>query len=1056
MSEVHILRPPYHKGKNFCANPVVKYGIPKEADSRLNPKVVGTPVWESYWNEQIFYIHNGYQTGGLYIPGRYYYYLNFNTMATVSGMIAPDVVDLHLELSLLIDYVKANKLNIICAKKRRAGISEFTQKAVIDYGFRFTNGAYQAGIAAGQEIYAQDLIKKWKSAESLLPPELRIKKLKDNSDEILAGYRSKNEAGELVEGGTRNTIYLATMGRNPALFKGKFLNDVIAEECGEFEKLQAFYAHTRPCIMDGSRQKGTMFFYGCVCAGTKVWDNKGNLINIEDLKQHQGILGFSGEGISKEGISWIKPPAKKPCYRITTSGGNILECSEDHPLMWAKNYWVASHGLKKTTFKRAHEVKVGDQLMLIDKVNVFGTKKMWKPRFIGLMIGDGNISLNGGPNIGSCDKGVQDYIEANFEFCITKSFITKKGDLYKNYSLRKIIPHLKESGIYGLVKQNKRLPKNIGEYDKESLADLLGGYFDTDGNVKYHKKHGFSIVLTSAVKELLEEVKFQLTKFGIGSCIVKEMRNEQTSGYKSSQDHIYRLYISKIKSVIRFKENIKLLCEHKQKALEIIDIKRTGRMSQDKYLFELNEENNKGECYVGMDHVSGLRHETVTKVEFIGEKDIYNLTADVTHTYLANNFVTGNTGGNMNKGGKEFETMWEEADDNNFIRFLIPATRFHKPYYGGYSEDGEPASVIPNLLETYRPHELIGVEDIKAAEEDILKERNDILRSRNMSKYQEHLRDYPLTKEDIFAISVNNDFDGEILSDQKNAISSNPTKYIRCQLDWVKELDGEIKSPLEVVLRYDNQISEDGPCILIHQDHLSPSKNWVNLYCAGIDSYDQDRAKTSKSKGAMCVLVRRNDISGMMKMAPVATICIRPPRKEQFYEMCLKLSIFYNLNGSVLIDVANKLIFEYFEDRGYQSCLAYRPKKFESEDSQQTNIFGIHLNNYSKPLMVGIMQSAIIDHGKQIWFPELITQLANYNQVTIGSDNDLADAYGIALMQNSNEIVPARNKRDYEDKDVFQFREWGTDAEGNKVPIVKEQQKIISLEQDLPGRFLSL
>ncbi len=676
MPEAHIPRPHYYKGKNFVPNPVVKYGIPKEADSRLNPKVIGTPVWEAYWNEQIFYCKNGIQTGGLFIPGRMYWYLNFNTMATVRGMIAPDFVDLHLELAYLVDYAKANKMNIICAKKRRAGISEFTQKAVIDYGFRFTNGAYQAGIAAGAEIYAQDLIKKWKAAESLLPPELRIKKLKDNSDEILAGYKVKNEVGELVDGGTRNTIYLATMGRNPALFKGKFLNDVIAEECGEFEKLQAFYAHTRPCVMDGSKQVGTMFFYG--------------------------------------------------------------------------------------------------------------------------------------------------------------------------------------------------------------------------------------------------------------------------------------------------------------------------------------------------------------------------------------------TGGNMNKGGKEFEIMWEEADNNNFIRFLIPATRFHKPFYGGYSEDGIPASVIPNLLETHKPYEVYGVEDFKAAEIDILEERNTILRSKNMEKYQEHLRDYPLTKEDLFSMTVSNDFDSEILNDQKNAISSVSSKYVRCQLDWVKDKDGEIKTPKEVKLRFDNEVSEDGCCILIHKDHLTPLKDWANLYCAGIDSYDQDRAKTSKSKGAMCVLIRRNDVPGMMQLAPVATICIRPPRKEIFYEMCLKLAIFFNLQQSVLIDVANKLIFEYFIDLGYTNCLAYRPKKFESEDSQQTNVFGVHLNNYSKPLMVGIMQSAIIDQGKQIWFPDLIKQLANYNQVTIGSDNDLADAYGIALMQNSNESTPARNNKDYEDKNVFQLKEWGTDAYGNKVPIVAEPQKIISLEQDVPGRFLSL
>ena len=72
MSDGIILRPPYYKGKGYCTNPIVINGIPKEADSRRDKKVIGTVAWEKFWEEQLHYIHNGYQTGGLWIPGRYY------------------------------------------------------------------------------------------------------------------------------------------------------------------------------------------------------------------------------------------------------------------------------------------------------------------------------------------------------------------------------------------------------------------------------------------------------------------------------------------------------------------------------------------------------------------------------------------------------------------------------------------------------------------------------------------------------------------------------------------------------------------------------------------------------------------------------------------------------------------------------------------------------------------------------------------------------------------------------------------------------------------------
>ena len=43
---------------------------------------------------------------------------------------------------------------------------------------------------------------------------------------------------------------------------------------------------------------------------------------------------------------------------------------------------------------------------------------------------------------------------------------------------------------------------------------------------------------------------------------------------------------------------------------------------------------------------------------------------------------------------------------------------------------------------------------------------------------------------------------------------------------------------------------------------------------------------------------------------------------------------------------------------------------------------------------------------------ELIDQLGNYDEVEIGSDNDLADAYGIALVQDKSfDVIPKTKKR---------------------------------------------
>src|ERR1700756_686707 len=105
---MNILRPPYIKTKNFCPNPIVKYGLPRYADSINNPNCVGTPDHQKFWEQELTRILHGYTTGGITIPGRYYYYINYATFNTVMGTIHPHVDDLHLEMAYFVDWCKAN------------------------------------------------------------------------------------------------------------------------------------------------------------------------------------------------------------------------------------------------------------------------------------------------------------------------------------------------------------------------------------------------------------------------------------------------------------------------------------------------------------------------------------------------------------------------------------------------------------------------------------------------------------------------------------------------------------------------------------------------------------------------------------------------------------------------------------------------------------------------------------------------------------------------------------------------------------------------------------
>lgn len=240
-----IPKPPYIKGKGFNPAPLVTDGIPDYADSVKNPKVVGTPEYETFWQEQLYRCMNGYQTGGIFLPGRFYYYMNFNAMLTINGVINPDYCDLHLQLCLIIEWCKKNQKKLVIGKKRRAGVSEFTQKAVIDHGFRFKL-TYQGGIAAGKKIYAEDFMQKWGDSESLLLPELKVNWLLNNPEEVVSGY-VVSEYGKDVEKNNGRKLYVRTMHSDANMFKGLFLNDVVAEESGEFANLCEFISATEDC-----------------------------------------------------------------------------------------------------------------------------------------------------------------------------------------------------------------------------------------------------------------------------------------------------------------------------------------------------------------------------------------------------------------------------------------------------------------------------------------------------------------------------------------------------------------------------------------------------------------------------------------------------------------------------------------------------------------------------------------------------------------------------------------------------------------------------------------
>lgn len=665
-----IPRPKYIKGKGYCPNPIVVYGIPPEADSKNYPNVWGTSAWEQFWIEQLYYIHNGYQTGGLWIPGRYYYYMNFTVMNDPDlGAINPDNTDLHLELAYFIDYCKKNGKNLMIPKGRRRGISEASHPMIIDYGYRFSPDKWQGGVAAGHSLPINDFITKWQFAETNLPAELYIGTLKADDKEIKAGWDQKNELNSWQEYGVPSTIYLRTMGKNPNMFKGLYLKDVVVEEVGEFENFMEFWRGTKETLMSGQKQVGSAFVYG--------------------------------------------------------------------------------------------------------------------------------------------------------------------------------------------------------------------------------------------------------------------------------------------------------------------------------------------------------------------------------------------TGGRIDKGSRDFKKAWEIEDDydwckaNNFERFVVDGRRFY--FFGGASSVHKRLPEDSELYKLYKPYQLIGVEDTEAAEKDILKRRKELLDNHDLAGYNTFVQENPINEQEIFRKTGTNNFDTLLINNQIDTIRRMPNlPYSLYRLEWVKDSKtGMLKQPLEVQIIPLKSHEDQTVCVKIIDGPLGlPNKNYTNRTCAGIDSYNVDQSNNSKSLGGMCVLDR------VTKM-PIAIIRCRPKVKETFYELCLKLSVYYGMMNNVLGDIASDGIINHFNNAGCYGYLADRPKKLESLTSEQKHSKWMRLTTYSKGIMIGFMQFHLNNHHDKILFPELLSEIADYDEETVESDNDLADAYGIALCQDFQFEVKPRDESENAMPDRFVLPTFVDDGRGG-MRLKGATESLKHIQQDNP------
>lgn len=799
----------------------------------------------------------------------------------------------------------------------------------------------QTLIGASDSKYINNLNKHLKIGLEYLPGKMEIGKVmypaplsKKYSGswiagkDIIAKYEEKIGGKWEVKGSGSGFLH-RTFKDNEFAANGTRYGFGLVDEVGFMGNLIEVLGQLHECTTVDGEKYGTIWM--CVCEGTKVWTRDGRLVNIEDLKQEDGIIGWDESTKSSSPTSIVRmfPPSDKECYRLTTNTGRVLECSHDHPILWSRiDYGSRPRSkdnpcnrkfIKKTVFKEASEIKVGDQVAIAESVEVFGTSTIWEPRFVGMLIGDGSYGLDSTPVLSNCDPELNDYIDNKFDTVTEKSYITKDGRLYRETRIRKICPELRKLGIYGQTKLAKRLPEIITSCDKQTILELLGGFYDTDGHVTIDKNGKAQIGLTSSSKDLLEEVRLLLQKLGIHGSIQTCLPRKEN---RLDRNVYYKLVIADNRSLLLFSDNIKLLVKYKQEKLNII-----SAVYRDRPIRQSGS-------------IEGLRFERVVSVESIGVKQVYNLTAAGHNTYMANGIVTHNTGTGGDMDGGATEAVKKV--------FYKPASQQCLEFDDVFENSGRKIGFfVPAWMALDEFRDELGNVNKELALKKLTKERSIAIKG-DKNSYNMLLQMKPLVPSEAFLSSGGNIFNRpELQSHIKDMESSTDgytkgrwgnliqqsTNHVVFEDDFSNKL-----RPCEYPLE---EKHDKTGCVVVWEEPIDNPP--YGYYIASLDPYAKDQAPNSVSVGSMFIM-KRCMVGGASFDEIVAEYSGRPETLSEFYDNCRKLLIYYN---AICLFENNVEGFKtYMQNRNSLHLLAKEPTALKKNKIDAVaNVYGWNTNN---------------------------------------------------------------------------------------------------------------
>jgi len=301
---------------------------------------------------------------------------------------------------------------------------------------------------------------------------------------------------------------------------GKKDADLIAKELGKFVEKAVEKGHDRKLIQDLSDQIEAFGRYGfnkCLPGDTEVLDaSTGRLVRIEDLYHRRASLGSVATcdvGALKLGhgeVADVVDNGVKPVFRLRTESGREIQATDNHPFLTFDGW------------RQLGELKPGTHVAVPRALPVEGAAEWPEHEVIALghLLAEGNLCHPHSVYFYSTDADeVADYVAAAEAFPNTRCTVADHRGCASVYAARidrarpqAMFEWARRLGMLGKTATEKEVPADAFTLTNERIALLLSRMWAGDGHLNVADR---SVFYATSSRRLAGQAQHLLLRLGI-------------------------------------------------------------------------------------------------------------------------------------------------------------------------------------------------------------------------------------------------------------------------------------------------------------------------------------------------------------------------------------------------------------------------------------------------------------------------------------------------------------------------------------------------------------